>query len=181
MRLERGTPIIVLGTKFAFGLFQDAILGEIVMKIILATDGSEFSEAAALKCCDLLCEGASSDITVVSVYEAQAPIAMEPFAISAEYLAQLDNLAKQRAHTAAERAAGLIAEKCGSAKVRIEKEIGLGHPAEVVIEAAKSSGADLIVVGSHGRGFWGRLSLGSVSDAIIHHAPCSVLVVRKSE
>ena len=37
---------------------------------------------------------------------------------------------------------------------------------------------DLIVVGSHGRGFWGRL-LGSVSDGVVHHAPCSVLVVRK--
>ena len=38
--------------------------------------------------------------------------------------------------------------------------------------------ADLIVVGSHGRGFWGRL-LGSVSNGVVHHAPCSVLVVRK--
>ena len=51
---------------------------------------------------------------------------------------------------------------------------------EQIIELAREWGADLIVVGSHGRGFWGRL-LGSVSTGVVHHAPCSVLVVRKRE
>jgi len=54
----------------------------------------------------------------------------------------------------------------------------MGAPSRMIIESATNWGADLIVVGSHGRGFWGRVMLGSVSDAILHHAPCSVLVVR---
>ena len=54
----------------------------------------------------------------------------------------------------------------------------LGRPAQVIVEAAERWGADVIVAGSHGHGFWGRLAIGSVSDAVLHHAPCSVLVVR---
>lgn len=58
-----------------------------------------------------------------------------------------------------------------------------GHPvpakgAEAVLDVASEVGADLIVVGSHGYGPVGRLVHGSVSSAIVHHAPCSVLVVR---
>ena len=48
------------------------------------------------------------------------------------------------------------------------------------IEEAQNWGADLIIVGSHGYGFWSRALLGSVSNAVINHAPCSVLVVRGS-
>jgi nucleotide-binding universal stress UspA family protein len=53
-----------------------------------------------------------------------------------------------------------------------------GSPERELIDVATEWRADLIVVGSHGRGFWGRLTLGSVTDAVVHHAPCSVLVVR---
>lgn len=52
-------------------------------------------------------------------------------------------------------------------------------PGKAIIEEAERWHADLIVVGSHGRGFWGRTFLGSTSDRVLHHAPCSVLVVRK--
>ena len=57
----------------------------------------------------------------------------------------------------------------------------MGATNRVIIETAKDWNADLIVVGSHGRGFWGRTMIGSVSDSVIHHAPCSVLVVRKTD
>ena len=51
-----------------------------------------------------------------------------------------------------------------------------GEPAPVVTEAAKDF--DLVVVGSHGRKGLDRFLLGSVSHAIVHRAPCSVLVIR---
>jgi nucleotide-binding universal stress UspA family protein len=56
----------------------------------------------------------------------------------------------------------------------------MGMPEQILLETAKEWNADLIVVGSHGRGFWGRMLLGSVTDALVHHAPCSVLVVRQT-
>jgi nucleotide-binding universal stress UspA family protein len=54
----------------------------------------------------------------------------------------------------------------------------LGSPAAEIIEASTLWPADLIVIGSHGRGGFSRVVLGSVSDAVIRHAPYPVLVVR---
>ena len=54
-----------------------------------------------------------------------------------------------------------------------------GDPGEAIIEAARSERADLIVVGSHGRSGVGRFLIGSVSDHVVRHAPCPVLVVRQ--
>jgi nucleotide-binding universal stress UspA family protein len=50
-----------------------------------------------------------------------------------------------------------------------------GHPAEVLIHEAEDAG--LIVVGNRGRGGFSSLLLGSVSQQVVHHAPCPVLVV----
>jgi len=53
-----------------------------------------------------------------------------------------------------------------------------GEPGESIVDAAEAERADLIVVGSHGRGAVGRFLIGSVSDHVVRHAPCPVLVVR---
>lgn len=53
-----------------------------------------------------------------------------------------------------------------------------GEPAEAIVEAARAEHADVLVVGSHGRGTLGRALIGSVSDQVVRHAPCPVLVVR---
>jgi universal stress protein A len=55
-----------------------------------------------------------------------------------------------------------------------------GDPAESIIEAARSEGADMIVVGSHGRAPLSRALIGSVSDQVVRHAPCPVMVVRSA-
>ena len=53
-----------------------------------------------------------------------------------------------------------------------------GYPPSAVTEYAKDVGADLIVVGTRGRGEFRSLVLGSTSHGIIHDSPCDVLVVR---
>jgi nucleotide-binding universal stress UspA family protein len=55
---------------------------------------------------------------------------------------------------------------------------GHGHPADVIVQEAEESGADLIIVGTRGLNAARRMLIGSVSTTVVHHAPCDVLVVR---
>ena len=52
------------------------------------------------------------------------------------------------------------------------------EPGRATVELASDLHPDLIVIGSGGKGFFKRLFTGSVSDYVVHHAPCPVLVVR---
>jgi nucleotide-binding universal stress UspA family protein len=148
------------------------------MRILVATDGSEFSRKAIDKWCELVGKSGPVAVRVVAVYEPQTPAAAEPFAISAEYYQRLDDMARERAKEVADAAVSDLREKCGNADLEITASTELGRPAKVILDHANDWKPDLIVVGSHGRGFWGRLTLGSVSDAVVHHANCSVLVVK---
>lgn len=146
------------------------------MKVLIATDGSDFSAAAADKCCALFGNVPDAEIMVVSAYEPLQPIAAEPFAVSAEYYHEMTKSAKLQAEHHADATQARIKENCPNAHTAIE--ILEGKPSARIVEFAEEWGADTIIVGSHGRGFWGRL-LGSVSNAVVNHAPCSVLVVRR--
>jgi nucleotide-binding universal stress UspA family protein len=59
--------------------------------------------------------------------------------------------------------------------------IPVGGTATEIVKAAKEWPADLIVIGSHGRGGVQRALLGSVAEGVMRHAPCPVLVVRAKE
>ena len=61
--------------------------------------------------------------------------------------------------------------------VPIQRTVSHGSPAKVIIDAAE--GADLVVVGSRGLGGFTGLLLGSVSAHLVHHCPCTVVVVRQ--
>lgn len=149
------------------------------MKILIATDGSEFSRVAIERCCRLLAISAETTIKILSVYEQMAPMATEPFAVSAQYYQEMMDLERKQCLSFVADSAEQIKKSFPGADLNIETEVILGSPVRVIVDEAKDWKADLIVVGSHGRGFWGRLTLGSVSDAIVHHAPCSVLIARK--
>ena len=146
------------------------------MKILLATDGSEYSTAAAKKLCDIFGGLLDSEIKIVSVYEPMQPIAAEPFAVSAEYYNEISEASRNQAASFASAAVDLVKVRCPEAS--ISHEVLSGKPAPEIVQHAEQWGADMIIVGSHGRGFWGRL-LGSVSNGVVNHAPCTVMVVRK--
>ncbi|WP_456433022.1 universal stress protein [Thermosulfuriphilus sp.] len=71
-------------------------------------------------------------------------------------------------------------------KIAEEMEIPLavriyeGRPPEKIVEAAKTLGCDLIVMGSHGHGMIGKLLVGSCTERVLAMAPCPVLVVKKA-
>ena len=68
---------------------------------------------------------------------------------------------------------------CNSVGVEAITHSHSASGAEAVLDVAESHDADLIVVGSRGEGTAKRLIHGSVSTKVLHHAPCSVLVVRE--
>ena len=62
--------------------------------------------------------------------------------------------------------------------VAIEISIIQGDPAQVIINLAKTRGHDLIVMGTRGKGAFQELLIGSVTQKVMHHASCPVMVVR---
>lgn len=65
----------------------------------------------------------------------------------------------------------------GEEAVTIETRAAVGDPAAVLIETARDSGAELLIVGRRGGDFVARTLLGSVSQRVVQNAPCDVLVV----
>ncbi len=77
-----------------------------------------------------------------------------------------------------ESAARVLVERGRAAGVNVSLLIWEGDPGESIVDAARSEGPDMVIVGSRARGVMGRFGIGSVSDHVVRHAPCPVLVVR---
>ena len=150
------------------------------MKILLATDGSEFGEAAVREVARRPWP-AGSEVLVAYVVETTPQPAAQMWAGSYEdYFGELNQWKHAQARQALE-AATRILDAREDKTLRVSTEMLEGQPKRCIPEEADAWGADLIVVGSHGYGFWDRLLLGSVSQAVASHAPCSVLIVRRRE
>jgi nucleotide-binding universal stress UspA family protein len=66
-------------------------------------------------------------------------------------------------------------EKIG---IHADAVVSIGNPAEEIIKAAEERRTELVVVGRQGRNAIERFVMGSVSDRVVRHAPCDVLVAR---
>ena len=73
---------------------------------------------------------------------------------------------------------GRFEKRLEEARFNVHSAIEEGDPRDRVFEFASKWKADLIFLGSHGCHGWKKLMLGSVSEAVARHAPCSVEIVR---
>lgn len=146
------------------------------MKIMLATDGSAFSEAAVNHLCRRVLRP-GDELKVVSAVEPMAHVVGAPFGVVDEYYQNAMRERNDRSAEIADRTEAAI--HAAVPGVSVTHEVLLGSPARAIVEDAEKFRADLIVVGSHGAGFWERMFIGSVSQTVVSQAPCSVLVVRK--
>jgi nucleotide-binding universal stress UspA family protein len=71
-----------------------------------------------------------------------------------------------------------LAGRCATLGVEATFDVAVGRPARVIAEQATSRGSDLVVMGTHGRGGFAHLVLGSVAEHVVRTAPCAVLTVR---
>jgi nucleotide-binding universal stress UspA family protein len=145
------------------------------VKILLAIDGSPCSDAAVEEVTRRPWPAGSS-LKVLTVFEPPVVPTPETWAVPASYYEEID---------AALRKQGQNIIDSALQKLKANKTLSLtslmmfGSPRSVIVDEAESWGADLIVVGSHGYSTWKRLLLGSVSQAVVSHAKCSVEVVRR--
>lgn len=147
------------------------------MKILLAVDGSKYSMEAALKCCEIVSVADDTEIKIVSVADVSRSIENVPFGFGGNFSLTLNDELEKMANTFVTDARVAIEKKLNG-KAKIETQVLGGSPKIEIVDEAEKWGADLIVVGSHGYGFFERMLIGSVSNAILHHAPCSVLVIK---
>jgi nucleotide-binding universal stress UspA family protein len=147
------------------------------MKILLATDGSDYSKAAVNSVAERPWpEG--SEVKIVSVMEIPYAPTTETWVLPNGYYTELERVAREQAASAVKNAAERIESRKAYGLEVTTKIIG-GSPREVILDEAERWNADLIVLGSHGYSAWERFLLGSVSHAIATHAPCSVEIVRQ--
>ena len=148
------------------------------MKILLAVDGSNHSDAGVEEVAQMTWP-ADSEVRVINVIELPV-VSLAEFPAWPDYLDEIDRVFTERAKTSVEAALAILrAGKCE--KLRLTSELFHGSAKQVIVDEAKAWGADLIVLGSRGLGAVDRFFLGSVSQAVVQHAPCSVEVVRRSQ
>src|SRR5688572_22007254 len=147
------------------------------MKILLPVDGSTYSDMAVEEVAKQ--SWLASEIRVISAAEIPIMPGMEPWASSRDYSETVERSAKEAARMVVQRALDQL--RAVGDTLPISSDVIPGAPAQVIVEEAERWGADLIVMGSRGLGAWGRLLLGSVSDSVVHHAKCSVEIVRRAQ
>ena len=143
-----------------------------LLKVLLAIDNSKFSEAATRSLIGQVRPN-QTEVRVLHVIEvyplrsASKQLAPELAIASEEHRHHADALLARTSK--ALRDAGFD---------RVTTAVGQGDPKVVVLDTAAEWNADLIVLGSHGEKDWSRFLMGSVSEAVVRHAQCSVQVVR---
>ena len=151
------------------------------LKILLGTDGSEFSSKAA-------CSVANrpwppqSQVRVMSVQELLVPQGVA--ASSLQYsiysegsMEEVSGVTRKRSEDAVAQARSIL-RSTQLAICDTPQDMPVGDPRTFLVDEAKFWGADLIVVGSHGKRGFDRLLLGNVSESVAMHAHCSVEVIR---
>lgn len=139
-------------------------------RLLLATDLSEASSAATEEAF-LLAGRLGASLLVVSVIDPGSLLMP-----GGRFRARVDQVREHR-----EVAAQSLVERGREHGMLVSFLVWTGDPGDMIVSAAEAERADMIVVGSHGRGAVGRLFLGSVSEHVVRNAPCPVLVVRPKD
>ena len=146
------------------------------MRILVAVDGSAYSDAVL----DEVSQRpwpSGSEILVMNAFELPLAATPEVWSLPPDYFDKLERAVHTGASSIVAAAVEKLTSELGPAVVVKGKSIP-GSPKRVIVDEAEGWKADLIMLGSHGYPAWERLLLGSVSQAVVSHAKCSVEVVR---
>jgi nucleotide-binding universal stress UspA family protein len=139
-------------------------------KLLLATDLSEASESATDEAFELAGRLGAA-LLVVSVIDPGSLLLP-----GGRFRVRIDQVRERR-----EQQAQALVERGRDVGIDVSFLVWTGDPGDMIVAAAEAEHADMVLVGSHGRGVVGRFFLGSVSEHVVRNAPCPVLVVRPRE
>jgi nucleotide-binding universal stress UspA family protein len=143
-----------------------------IKNILVGVDGSKPSVQACHYAMDLASQ-TSAQLTFLFVIETPQVIPVGPLS---GYVTTAPARSEEDVRKAEAIVEQVAKEKPG---LKITTRVELGDPVDTICEVAKTMKADLVVVGARGHNAAQRFLLGSVSDRVVHHASCPVLVVRK--
>lgn len=143
------------------------------MRILLALDGSTSSDAAC-RLVGSLAWPSGSVIEVVAVAEPAAEL-LAPLGVATPTVGSFDQQTSDELEVVLDAAVAALRRPT----LAVERAVLYGRPATLIVERAADFRAELVVVGSRGRGPLTSMLLGSVSAEVVDHAPCPVLVVRR--
>ena len=149
------------------------------MKVLIAVDDDTESRDALSFAAELLPD--DHEVLVVNV----ARSTISPYGtiggLGATYGGSpaLSVEADLRAQEAADRDAERFVDEVAREVHADERRVEHGDIGPTICRVAEDEGVDLVVLGTHDRSRWARLWFGSVSDHVVRHAPCPVLVVRR--
>ena len=149
---------------------------ELPRRILLAFDGSGEARSAARAAVEIA-RAAGSELHVLYAMQPERYIPYAGPEVWEGWKANLERAERHARSWVEEQARRMGSE---GAKV-VEAHLTFGDADEQIVKLGEELGADLIVVGSRGRGGIKRALLGSVSDSVVRHAPGSVMVVRRQE
>ena len=141
--------------------------------ILLPTDGSR-GAAEAVNCAVAIAKKFDSTIHVLFVVE---PPRFQDIGATAA-MNDILRAIREAGQDIVRETVKLIQD---SGVIAVEEVLREGHPAEEILNYARESGMDLIVMGTHGRRGLGRLLLGSVTEEVVRTSEIPVLTVRMSE
>lgn len=151
------------------------------MKALLAYDGSPSSQYALEQSLPML-KSQNAEILLLTVIP---ELEMPAFPPGGDLQLPWGGIPNQEMEARLTESGEQMLQEAGrsadAANVSYRSQVAHGSPRLTICHVAEQEGVDLIVMGSRGLGAVKRLLLGSVSDYVVHHAPCSVLVVRLPE
>lgn len=144
--------------------------------ILVATDFSDAS-TSAVEAARSLAERYGAKVSIFHAFDAEALVPPGAIPHPRDYRESIEHEMRD----AVERKLAEIRDGALAGLPNVEVRTGVGpHPASTIVDTAKATEADLIVVATHGRTGLGRLLIGSVAERVIRHAHCPVLAVRPS-
>ena len=147
------------------------------MKILIATDGTA-TGSGAVEMLGRFKLSADDSVEIVTVIDMDVPSVIDPLSDHLLNAGELKSPARANAQKILDDAWSKISEIADGEKGMISTEILFGSPASRIVEEIRKKRPDLVIIGSHGHSRLQKLFLGSVSDSVVRHAQCSVLVVR---